>query len=77
MLILGKYSCEYRDYETSWSKQLQRHVESVHDGVHYSCDECDYKAKWKADVKRHRGSKHEEFSIYVISATTKLQQKIV
>ena len=38
---------------------LQRHVESVHDGVKYSCESCDYKATTKGNLQRHVVSVHD------------------
>ena len=32
---------------------LNKHVESQHEGVYYNCEKCSYKAKTKPQVKQH------------------------
>ena len=38
---------------------LQRHIQSQHEGIKYPCDQCDYQATEKNGLQKHNKSKHE------------------
>ena len=57
--IHGKYSCNKCDYVTTTAWHLNRHKESVHEGIMYPCSECNYAASQRGYLKKHMESKHK------------------
>jgi len=55
----NKFPCEQCNYKTTRLDHLQRHIESIHDGVKYPCDRCNFKATQLANLNRHKRSIHD------------------
>ena len=54
-----KYECEVCQKKYSDKTSLDRHKQSVHEGVTYACDQCDYQAARQYNLTLHIQSKHE------------------
>ena len=54
-----KYECKQCHKTYSGRQGLNRHNETVHQGVKYDCDQCDYQATQRCNLTIHVQSKHE------------------
>ena len=54
-----KYECDMCHKKYSDKRGLDRHRQSVHEGVLYVCDQCDYQARQQSHLTKHIQSKHE------------------
>ena len=69
------------DYQATHISHLNRHNQSIHDGIKYTCDLCDYQATTKSSLITHKKSiinltNHQRFrhagkSIHVVHVTIK------
>ena len=57
--VNGNYECEVCQKKYSDKTSLDRHKQSVHEGVTYACDQCDYQAARQYNLTLHIQSKHE------------------
>jgi ribosomal protein S27AE len=48
-----------RDTINQFTRILNRHKQSVHDGVKYPCDKCGFLATHKGYIKKHKESIHK------------------
>ena len=53
-----RYTCDQCDYKFTDTGNLDKHVKTIHGGIHYPCSQCDYKATQKPYLKSHVSSKH-------------------
>ena len=54
-----KFKCDNCEVTCSTKKNLERHIESIHQGLKFPCNICDYEASTKASLKVHRESLHQ------------------
>ena len=47
------------EYAATMANNLQKHVESKHEGVRYSCFQCEYAATTANSLHKHVERKHE------------------
>ena len=50
--------CSYQA-RSKQAKDLNEHIQRVHEGIRYPCDLCDYQATKRGHLKTHKESKHE------------------
>ena len=53
------YECEQCNQTYHDRSTLNRHIQSVHQGVKYACDQCDYQARYQSGLIEHIQSRHE------------------
>ena len=53
------YPCDQCDYQTTLPANLQKHIQSIHEGVKHPCNQCDYRATQAGHLRTHIRSKHE------------------
>ena len=54
-----RYPCNQCDQQFTLQNSLQKHIQSVHEGIKYSCNQCDYQAPIQGSLQRHIQSVHE------------------
>ena len=57
--VVKKFKCQKCDYEATLQGNLQKHIESKHEGKIFQCHECDFKATSKRELKIYTQFKHE------------------
>ena len=55
----SKYPCDQCHQKYSSSRNLQHHIESVHDKIKYPCSKCNFKATLKSYLNLHIKSIHD------------------
>ena len=55
-----KYKCQQCDYQEDHKSNLNRHVQTKHEGITFPCQQCDYKATNQSNLQRHFETKHED-----------------
>ena len=56
----NSYECEQCNQTYHDRSTLNRHIQSVHQGVKYACDQCDYQARYQSGLIEHIQSKHKD-----------------
>ena len=58
---VNKYSCKLCSYQarSKQAKDLNEHIQRVHEGIRYPCDLCDYQAGRPQNLKDHKAFKHK------------------
>ena len=55
----GSFACDQCAATFTNRGRLNRHFQSIHEGVKYACHQCDYRATQQASLTRHIKSMHE------------------
>ena len=50
--------CDKCGYKTNRKGNLQKHIQTVHDGIRINCDHCEKKFTQHSDPNRHIGADH-------------------
>ena len=58
-MVLKSHQCLQCDYKATKKDKLQRHKQSVHEGLRIQCPHCEYKATEKGHLRTHIKSIHE------------------
>ena len=58
-MMLKKHQCPQCEYKAAQKAHLQRHKESIHEGLRFPCPHCEYKATLKESLQIHMQSVHE------------------
>ena len=59
--LIKQFKCNLCNAEYTYKGNLQKHIESFHDGKRYDCHICDKSFKQKGNLKYHVESIHEEY----------------
>ena len=59
--LIKQFKCNLCNAEYTYKGNLQKHIESFHDGKRYDCAICDKSFKQKGNLKYHVESIHEEY----------------
>jgi len=57
----NKHSCDECGYKAMWPSDLNRHIESIHEGAKYPCEHCNFTATFKSNLQQHIKYVHEGF----------------
>ena len=55
----GMFLCDQCKTQFTTTRSLNRHIQSIHEGVKFDCDQCNYQATQLAGLKTHIMGKHE------------------
>ena len=55
----GQFPCNRCEKQYTRRDNLERHIQSAHEGIKFPCNDCGYKATTRADLFRHIQSVHE------------------
>ena len=58
-IVDSRHQCNQCSYKAKDLGNLERHTDSLHDGIKYVCDVCDYQAKSPKTIRYHRQLKHQ------------------
>jgi len=52
------FYCDNCEKQFTQKRHLNRHIQSIHEGIKYDCDLCDYQASRQDQLKTHLQTKH-------------------
>ena len=61
---MNTYYCQKCDYSINNKQNLERHVETVHQGLRHSCKSCDRTFTQKGSLAKHVQAEHEKIRYY-------------